>query len=57
MLTPREFGQKVAFHLFQTGPLTLGYASKLADMPVPAFRQILKQRDIPLYSCDCEDFA
>jgi predicted HTH domain antitoxin len=57
MLTPSEFRQEVALHLFQTGRLTLGYASKLADMPVPAFRQLLKQRDIPLYSYDVEDFA
>ncbi len=56
-LTPSEFRQEVALHLFQTGRLTLGYASKLADMPVNAFRQLLKQRDIPLYSYDVEDFA
>ena len=56
-LSPSEFRQEVALHLFQTGRLTLGYASKLADMPVPAFRQLLKQRDIPLYSYDLEDFA
>lgn len=55
-LTEGEFRQEVALHLFQTGRLTLGYASKLADMPVPAFRQLLKQRDIPLYSYR-EDFA
>jgi predicted HTH domain antitoxin len=56
-LTPSEFRQEVALHLFQTGRLTLGYASKLAEMPVAAFRQILKQRNIPLYSYDVEDFA
>ncbi|GAB4295493.1 MAG: hypothetical protein Fur0025_32680 [Oscillatoriaceae cyanobacterium] len=56
-LSPSEFRQEVALHLFQTGRLTLGYASKLADMPVPAFRQLLKQRDIPIYSYDVEDFA
>ncbi len=56
-LTPSEFRQEVALYLFQTGRLTLGYASKLAEMPVNAFRQILKQRDIPLYSYDVEDFA
>jgi predicted HTH domain antitoxin len=55
-LTPSEFRQEVALHLFQTGRLRLGYASKLAEMPVAAFRQILKQRDIPLYSYR-EDFA
>jgi predicted HTH domain antitoxin len=56
-LTPSEFRQEVALHLFQTGRLTLDYASKLAEMPVAAFRHILKQRDIPLYSYDVEDFA
>lgn len=56
-LTPSEFRQEEALHMFQTGRLTLGYASKLADMPVNAFRQLLKQRDIPLYSYDVEDFA
>lgn len=55
-LTPSEFNQEIALHLFQTGHLTLGYASKLADMPINAFRQLLKQRNIPIYSYDVEDF-
>jgi predicted HTH domain antitoxin len=55
-LTPDQFNQEIALHLFQTGHLTLGYASKLADIPVNAFRQLLKQRNIPLYSYDVEDF-
>lgn len=55
-LTPNEFRQEIALHLFQTGRLTLGYASKLASMPLNAFRQLLKQRSIPLYSYDVEDF-
>ncbi|NET39007.1 MAG: UPF0175 family protein [Cyanothece sp. SIO1E1] len=55
-LTPNEFRQEIALHLFQTGRLTLGYASKLADMSLNAFRQLLKQRRIPLYSYDIEDF-
>lgn len=54
-LTPDQFNQEIALHLFQTGHLTLGYASKLADIPVNAFRQLLKQRSIPLYSYDVED--
>lgn len=37
-LTPDEFRQEIAIHLFQTGRLTLGYASRLADMPLNAFR-------------------
>ncbi|GAX38277.1 UPF0175 family protein [Nodularia sp. NIES-3585] len=55
-LTPSEFRQEIAIHLFQTGRLTLGYASKLADMPLNNFRHFLKQRKIPLYSYDVEDF-
>ncbi|NJM75486.1 MAG: UPF0175 family protein [Acaryochloridaceae cyanobacterium RU_4_10] len=55
-LNPSEFRQEIALHLFETGRLTLGYASQLAEMPLNAFRQLLKQRDIPLYSYDVEDF-
>ncbi len=56
-LTPSEFRQEIALHRFQTGRLTLGYASKLADMPLNAFRQLLKQRHIPLYAYEVEDLA
>jgi predicted HTH domain antitoxin len=55
-LNPSEFRQEIALHLFETGHLTLGYASQLAEMPLNSFRQLLKQRDIPLYSYDVEDF-
>jgi predicted HTH domain antitoxin len=55
-LTPNEFRQEIALYLFQTGRLTLGYASKLADMPTNDFRRLLKQRSIALYSYDVEDF-
>jgi len=55
-LTPNEFRQEIALYLFQAGRLTLGYASQLADMQASAFRQLLKQRNIPLYSYDVEDF-
>ncbi|MBE9101418.1 UPF0175 family protein [Vacuolonema iberomarrocanum] len=55
-LTPNEFRQEIAIHLFQTGHLTLGYASQLADMPLDEFRQLLKRRNIPLYSYDVQDF-
>ncbi|MCC5599458.1 UPF0175 family protein [Nostoc favosum] len=34
----------------------MGYASQLADMQPNTFRQLLKQRNIPLYSYDVEDF-
>ena len=55
-LSPSEFRREIALHLFQTGHLTLGYASKLAEMPVNNFRQLLKQHNIPLYTYDVEDF-
>ncbi|MFK0732999.1 MAG: UPF0175 family protein [Gloeotrichia echinulata HAB0833] len=55
-LTPSEFRQEIAIYLFQSGRLTLGYASRLADMPPNEFRQLLKQRKIALYSYDVEDF-
>ncbi len=54
-LTPEEFYSEIALYLFQTGRLTIGYASQLAQMPPNAFRQLLKQRDIPLYDYDIED--
>jgi predicted HTH domain antitoxin len=46
-LTLDEFRQEIALHLFQIGRLSLGYASQLAEM---------KQRNIPLYSYDVDDF-
>jgi predicted HTH domain antitoxin len=55
-LTPKEFRQEIALHLFQTGHLTLGYASQLAQMQPNEFRQLLKERQIPLYDYDVEDF-
>jgi predicted HTH domain antitoxin len=55
-LTPSEFRQEIALYLFRTDRLTLGHASTLAEMPVNAFRQLLKQRHIPLYVYDVEDF-
>jgi len=55
-LTLDEFRQEIALHLFQIGRLSLGYASQLADMKPSAFRQLLKQRNVPLYSYDVDDF-
>ena len=54
-LTPSEFRREIALYLFQTGRLTLSYASQLAQMQPDAFRQLLKQHKIPLYSYDVED--
>lgn len=50
-----EFKQEIALLLFQAGRLTLGHASKLAEIEPNAFRQLLKQRNIPLYVYDMED--
>ncbi|PSN10606.1 hypothetical protein C7293_27470 [filamentous cyanobacterium CCT1] len=55
-LTPGEFRQEIAVYLFQMGHLTLGFASQLAEVPLDTFRQLLKQRNIPLYVYDVEDF-
>ena len=55
-LTPAEFRKEIALHLFQSGRLTLGCASQLAELPLNDFRQFLKQRNIPLYVYDVEDF-
>jgi predicted HTH domain antitoxin len=55
-LTPGEFRQEIALYLFEAGRLSLTYASLLAELHPSAFRQLLKQRQIPLYSYDVEDF-
>jgi predicted HTH domain antitoxin len=55
-LTPQEFCQEIALHFFQTDRLSLNDASQLAEMPPNAFRALLKQRNIPLYTYDVEDF-
>ncbi len=55
-LTHAEFLQEIALHLFQSQRLTLGYAAKMAQMEVSAFRELLKVRHIPLYEYDLEDF-
>ncbi|GAP97091.1 UPF0175 family protein [Leptolyngbya sp. NIES-2104] len=55
-LSPNEFRQEIAIHLFQTGRLSLGYASRLAEMTTVEFRNLLKKHNVPLYSYDVEDF-
>lgn len=55
-LTESEFRQEIALHMFTQGRLTLGYVSKLADMPLRDFRKLLRQRNIPLYSYEIKDF-
>lgn len=54
-LTPGELRQEIALYLFEAGHLSLIYASFLAQMHPNAFRQLLKQRQIPFYSYDVED--
>ena len=55
-LTQAEFLQEVAVHLFESGRLTVGYAAQMAQMERAAFIALLKQRKIPLYDYDVEDF-
>ncbi|MFM6137905.1 MAG: UPF0175 family protein [Cuspidothrix sp.] len=55
-LTPTEFLQEIALHLFESGRLTFDYAAKMAQMESDTFRNLLKARKIPLYRYDLEDF-
>jgi len=55
-LTQAEFLQEIALHLFQLGRLPLGMAAQVAEMEPLAFRALLKDRQIPLYRYDVEDF-
>ncbi|MEC4982685.1 MAG: UPF0175 family protein [Oscillatoria sp. PMC 1068.18] len=55
-LTPTEFLQEIALYLFESGRLTIGYAAKMAQMDIEAFRDLLKARNIPLYQYDLDDF-
>lgn len=55
-LTPTEFLQEIALHLFESGRLTFDYAAKMAQMESDAFRDLLKARKIPLYRYDLDDF-
>jgi len=55
-LTQAEFLQEIALHLFQLGRLPLGMAAQLAELEPLAFRALLKERQIPLYCYEVEDF-
>ena len=55
-MTEAQFKQEVALLLFQSGNLALGHASKFAEMDKIQFRHLLKERKIPLYSYELEDF-
>ncbi|NEQ66469.1 MAG: UPF0175 family protein [Symploca sp. SIO2D2] len=48
--------QEIALLLFQVGKLAIGHASHISQMSPNAFRELLKQRHIPLYSYDVEYF-
>lgn len=54
-LTDHEFRQEIAIHLFESGHLTIGYASQLAQMPTNLFRELLRERNIPIYIYEVED--
>lgn len=55
-MTEAEFKQEVALLLFASGKLSLGYASKLAEMDKIQFKQLFQKRKIPLYSYEIKDF-
>ncbi len=55
-MTETEFKQEIALLLFESGKLSLGYASKLAEIDKIRFQQLLQERKIPLYSYEIEDF-
>lgn len=55
-MSAAEFKQEIALLLFQADKLTLGHASRLAEMESTAFRKLLKERNIPLYVYEVEDF-
>ncbi len=55
-MTEAEFKLEIAVMLFQADKLTLGQASTLAEINKGRFQQVLKERKIPLYTYDVEDF-
>lgn len=55
-LTDAEFVSEVAVHLYQQQRLTLGQASRLAQMPQARFQHLLASRDIAIHY-DEADFA
>jgi predicted HTH domain antitoxin len=54
-LSSTEFRHEIAIHLFASDCLTIGYASQLAEMSSDDFRQLIGERNIPLYSYDLDD--
>jgi predicted HTH domain antitoxin len=48
-MSPSELKQEIAVMLFQKRKLTLGQASKLADMSQYQFQHLLASRQIPIH--------
>ena len=48
-MSPSELKQEIAVMLFQKRKLTLGQASKLADMGQYQFQHLLASRQIPIH--------
>jgi len=55
-MTETEFKLEIAVMLFQVDKLTLGQASTLAQVNKSRFQEVLKERNIPIYRYDVEDF-
>ena len=55
-MTEAEFKLEIAVMLFQADKLTLGQASTLAEVNKGRFQEVLKERNIPLYTYEVEDF-
>jgi predicted HTH domain antitoxin len=55
-LSEEEALQELAIALFQQERLTSGKAAQLARMTKPAFHELLRKRNIPLYRPTIEDF-
>lgn len=54
-LTPGELKQEIAVLLFSQNRLTIGQASRLAELPLLRFQHLLASRNIPVHY-DVADF-
>ena len=48
-MSPNEFKQEIALHLYEQERLTLGQAAELAEMSQHRFQHLLAARDIPAH--------
>lgn len=55
-MTASELKIEIAIMLFQQQKISLGKASELAEVNRFQFETILKQKNIPAYTYDVEDF-